>query len=62
MEIFIAGWLTKAEFRAQSRRLPRGAPVKMYPRTQTDNRAALVQDLRPVDELITLVKQSAWGR
>ena len=62
MEIFIAGWLTKAEFRAQSRRLPRGAPVKMYPRTQTDNRAALVQDLRPVDELITLVKQSAWGK
>ncbi len=62
MEIFLAGWLTKAEFRARSRRLPVGSRVKQYPRTQTDNRAALVKDLRPIEELARLVKQSEWGR
>jgi hypothetical protein len=62
MEIFLAGWLTKTEFRARSRRLPAGSQVKQYPRTQTDNRAALVRDLRPIEELAQLVKQSAWGR
>jgi len=62
LEIFIAGWLTKAEFRARGRKLPRGSPVKLYARTQTDNRAAPVRDLRPLDDLVRLVKDSAWGR
>jgi hypothetical protein len=62
VEIFLAGWLSKAEFRARSRRLPAGASVKQYPRTQTPNRAALVQDLRPMAELARLVKDSEWGR
>src|SRR3989304_3317594 len=56
LEIFIAGWLTKAEFRARGRKLPRGSPVKLYARTQTDNRAAPVRDLRPLDDLVRLVK------
>ena len=62
MEIFLAGWLTKTEFRDRSRRLPAGSQVKQYPRTQTNNRAAFVKDLRPIEELAQLVRQSAWGR
>ena len=62
LEVFIAGWLTKADFRARSRKLPQGAAGKLYPHTQTDNRAVAVQDLRPIDELVRLVKNSEWGR
>jgi len=62
MEIYLAGWLTKAEFRARGRRLPAGASVKQYPRTQTANRVVLVKDLRPIEELAQLVKNSDWGR
>jgi hypothetical protein len=61
-EVFMAGWLTKAEFRALSRRLPPGAPVKQYRYTQAENRAVPVQALRPLAELAALVKQSDWGR
>ncbi len=65
LEVFIAGWLTKAEFREQARRLPRGAAVWQYPKTQTDNRAVRVSQLRPVSELADIVragvKKSASG-
>ena len=57
LEIFLAGWLTKAEFRARGRRLPAGAAVWQYPRTQTDNRAVPVTQLRPVSELAALALQ-----
>ncbi|MCC7358507.1 MAG: hypothetical protein IT317_03470 [Anaerolineales bacterium] len=59
LEVFIAGWLTKAEFRERSRRLPRGAAVWQYPKTQTDNRAVAVAQLRPIGELAALVKRGA---
>jgi hypothetical protein len=55
IEIFLAGWLPKAEFRALSERLPRGSAVLQYPRTQTDNRAAPVRKLRGVEELVELM-------
>src|SRR5258706_9977586 len=57
IEIFLAGWLPKADFRALSRRLPRGSAVLQYPRTQTANRAVPVTGLRPVAELAGLVKE-----
>jgi hypothetical protein len=56
IEVFLAGWLSKAEFRALSRRLPKGSAVLQYPRTQTDNRAVPVRRLRPVAELAELVR------
>ncbi len=56
IEVFLAGWLSKADFRALSRRLPAGSSVLQYPRTQTDNRAVPVTKLRPVIELAELVK------
>jgi len=62
LEIFLAGWMTKAEFRARSQKLPKGSLVKQYPRTQTDNRALPIKELRPIGELASLVKNSEWGR
>jgi hypothetical protein len=62
LEVFLAGWLTKAEFRAKSQFLPQGSSVWQYPRTQTANRAAPVSALRPVSELADLIRSSAWGR
>lgn len=58
LEIFLAGWLTKAEFRAKSRPLPTGTAVWQYPRTQTDNRAVPVTQLRPVSQLAALAQRS----
>lgn len=60
IEVFLAGWLPKADFRALSRRLPSGSAVLQYPRTQTTNRAVPVTQLRPVEELAALVKE--WHR
>jgi hypothetical protein len=57
IEVFLAGWLPKADFRALSRRLPRGSAVLQYTATQTDNRAVPVTGLRPVEELAGLVKE-----
>jgi hypothetical protein len=62
LEVFIAGWLTKAEFRALSQGLPAGAAVKQYPRTQVDNRAVPVSALRPMAELAQLIHNSEWGK
>lgn len=61
MEVMLTGWITKGDFRKQSQRLPSGSPVWQYPRTQTDNRALPIRDLRPIEELVALVKNSAWG-
>jgi hypothetical protein len=58
IEIFMAGWLTKAEFRERSRRLPAGSAVRQYARTQTDNRAVPVRQLRPVAELAELIRRA----
>ncbi len=57
IEIFLAGWLTKADFRARSRKLPAGTAVRQYPRgTQTENRAVPVRALRDVRELAGLIR------
>jgi len=58
LEIFLAGWLTKSELRAKGRRLPAGATVWQYPRTQTNNQAVPVGALRPVSELAELVRRA----
>lgn len=57
IEVFLAGWLPKAEFRAICRRLPSGSSVLQYTRTQTDNRAVPVTKLRPVSELAEMVRK-----
>ncbi len=62
VEIVLAGWLTKGEYRARSQRLPAGSAVWQYPSTKTENRALPVRELRPIEELAALIKNSAWGK
>lgn len=62
LEIIIAGWLTKGDFRSHSRRLPAGARVKQYAHTQTVNYALDVRHLRPITELAARVKEFARSR
>ena len=62
LEVFIAGWLTKGEFRALSHWLPAGSAVKQYRQTQVDNRAVPVSALRPAAELAELIRKSDWGK
>jgi hypothetical protein len=60
IEIFLAGWLTKAEFRGRGRKLPARTPVRQYPRgTQTENRAVPVGQLRDVRELAELIRKAS---
>jgi hypothetical protein len=58
IEVFLAGWLTKAELRARGRKLPAGTAVWQYPRTQTDNFAVPVRELRPISELAERAKKA----
>jgi hypothetical protein len=62
MEVIIAGWLTKGDFRSHSRRLPAGSRVKQYARTQTNNYALEVRHLRPILDLAARVKEFAGRR
>jgi hypothetical protein len=55
-QIFMVGWLSKGEFRKKSRRLPAGAAVRQYTRTQTENGAVPVTALRPLRELVDLLR------
>lgn len=59
LNIFIAGWQAKGDFRSHAQRLPAGSRVKQYARTQTTNYALPVQRLRPVQELAERVKAFA---
>lgn len=62
VEIVLAGWLTKGEFRARSQRLPAGSAVWQYPSTKTDNRALPIRELRSIESLAALIKNSEWGK
>jgi hypothetical protein len=57
--IWLAGYLTKHDFRQQSQRLPPGSPVKQYDHTATENWAVPVRALRPVSELLRAAKRRA---
>jgi hypothetical protein len=51
LDLRLAGWLTKGEFRRKSRRLRPGSPVRQYRRTQAENWAVPVHSLRPMSKL-----------
>lgn len=61
MQVVIAGWLTKGDFRSHSQRLLAGARVKQYARTHTINHALEIRHLRPIAELAARVKEFARG-
>lgn len=60
MEIWLAGWLTRAEFNQQAAPLPEGQRVYQYKKTRTKNLAVPVRRLKPISELLKRTKE--WSQ
>jgi len=60
MEIYLAGWITRAQFRQQARIIREGSRVFQYDRTRVKNLAVSISDLKPISELLESVRQ--WGK
>lgn len=58
MEIILAGYMTRGEFRRRAKRLPAGSRVFQYPRTRTDNWSVPVADLHAIPDLF--VRAQNW--
>ena len=58
MEILLAGYITREEFRNRASFIPAGSVVFRYMQTQVKNLAVPVSDLRPLSELLERVKIS----
>ena len=57
MDILLAGWMTRGEFRSHATLVREGARLFQYDRTRTKNLAVPVPDLRPLDDLFERVRQ-----
>jgi hypothetical protein len=57
MDILLAGWLTREEFKNRAHPIQEGARVFQYDRTRTKNLAVPVQDLKPISELLERVRE-----
>lgn len=61
MDILLAGYMTRAEFRQRASFLREGAHVFQYEQTRTKNLAVSVCDLKPLSELFEHVKEWSNG-
>lgn len=61
-DIYLVGWITRAEFRRRARLLPEGSRVFQLSRTRTKNLAVPMTGLRPLSELFELVRGWQRGR
>jgi hypothetical protein len=61
IDILLAGYLTRAEFRQRASFLPEGAHVFQYEQTRTKNLAVSVCDLKPLSDLFERVKKWSDG-
>jgi hypothetical protein len=59
MRIYLAGWITRDQFRQRASLLPEGSRVFQYDRTRTRNLAVPLSDLHPLQEL--LARTRAWA-
>jgi hypothetical protein len=51
LEILLAGYMTRGEFRQKAVVLPAGSQVLQYPKTRTENLAVPLTELRPLGDL-----------
>ena len=58
LHIYLAGYITRGEFRRRASYLPAGSQVFQYPHTRTPNYSLPIRDLYPLAELFKNVK--AW--
>lgn len=57
MDIYLAGWITRDEFRRRASLIREGSRVFQYNQTRTKNLAVPVSDLKPISELFERVCQ-----
>ncbi len=62
MHIYLAGWLTHAEFRRKASLLPEGSRAYQYDRTRTKNLVVPIPELRPIRELLDHFQAPAQAR
>jgi hypothetical protein len=60
IDIILAGYLTRGEFRRRARDLPPNSRVEQYARTRTRNGALPIRQLRPLADLFERAKE--WER
>ena len=56
IDIFLAGWITREEFRRRASLIHEGSRVFQYDQTRTKNLAVPVSDLRPMSELFERIR------
>ena len=59
MEIYLAGYITRAEFRRRASPIPIDSKVFQYSRTKAKNMAVPVSGLKPMHELLARAKDQA---
>jgi hypothetical protein len=59
MDIFLAGYISREEFRRRANLIPPGSRVFQYNRTRTKNLAVPVSELKPISGLLEKVR--AWN-
>jgi hypothetical protein len=57
MDIYLAGWISREEFRRRARLIHEGSRVFQYNQTRTKNLAVSVSDLKPMSELFERVRE-----
>lgn len=60
MRIYLAGYITRGEFRRRAQLLPQGSRVWQYNHTRTPNYALPLSDLHPLHDLLTRARH--WNR
>ena len=56
LSIYLAGWITRGEFRQKAGLIHEGSRVFQYDKTRTKNLAVSISDLRPLSELLERVR------
>ncbi len=62
MDILLAGWITREEFRHRSSLIQSGSRVYQYNQTKTKNLAVPVSDLKPLGNLLEKVREWTANR
>ena len=57
MDIFLTGWISRAEFRQRATLLQEGSRVFQYDRTHVKNLAVSISELKPLSELLERVRE-----
>jgi hypothetical protein len=57
MDIFLTGWISRAEFRQRATLLQEGSRVFQFDRTHVKNLAVSISELKPLSELLERVRE-----